>query len=136
MSEVTAGMSGCSYCQGTDGVLACPYHGPTASATQPPINYFFPGEAGRVNQIPLIDGVVVQTVATPEPPAATIYLVLAYRQPRDCGGRGYWKVHRETHLEEHADYDAALAHAHELGAAWTHRRIVRIATDPEKRAGQ
>jgi len=89
-----------------------------------------------VNQIPLIDGVVVQTVATPEPPAATIYLVLAYRQPRDSSGRGYWKVHRETHLEEHTSLEAALAHAQELGRDWTHRRIVRIDVPGGTQGGQ
>ena len=37
-----------------------------------------------------------------------------------------WKIHRETHFEQHANYDAAKAHAEKLSAQWTNRKIIKL----------
>lgn len=58
-----------------------------------------------------------------ETPATTIYLVAAFC--RQSSG-GYWKIHRETGLDEHAYYSKAEIHAQGLAPQWTHRKIIRV----------
>lgn len=50
----------------------------------------------------------------------TMYLVAAWH--RD----GYWKVHRETNLDEFFDRDAAERFASSLSSVWHERRIIEI----------
>ena len=71
-------------------------------------------------QLPLIE-VSSSQIPALQVPQEDIYLVAALYLHG-----GYWKIHRNSHLEEYRTFEQASEAAHKLGSAWGHLTILRV----------
>ena len=71
-------------------------------------------------QLPLIEISTNQIPVLPAP-QQNIYLVAAFNLQR-----GYWKIHRDSHLEEYRSFEQASDAANTLGNAWGNLTILHI----------